>query len=116
MQKALRIAIDVPTGVQANRGEVEEQGVFHADYTFALHGVKPSAFLIPSSAYYGKVTAVSIGLKQESSISVTTRKSVQNSLPERGDSVHKGTFGTSLLVAGSDEMRSEERRVGKECR
>ncbi|HLR70958.1 MAG TPA: NAD(P)H-hydrate dehydratase [Pseudogracilibacillus sp.] len=104
MQKALRIAIDVPTGVQANRGEVEEQGVFHADYTFALHGVKPSAFLIPSSAYYGKVTAVSIGLKQESSISVTTRKSVQNSLPERGDSVHKGTFGTSLLVAGSDEM------------
>lgn len=101
---ALRIAIDVPTGVQADQGDVDEEVVFTADYTFALHGAKPSAFLLPSSKFYGKVTAISIGLNEDSHIQVITQKKVEQTLPKRGAATHKGTFGTSLLVAGSDEM------------
>lgn len=103
-QAALRIAIDLPTGVQADHGQVEEGRVFEADYTFSLHGVKPSAFLLPSSLYYGVTSAVSIGLKQENNLQVLNREMVQATIPKRGKATHKGSFGTSLLLAGSDEM------------
>lgn len=117
-QAALRIAIDVPTGLLADHGDVDvgdaneflhdrrvlDANVFQADYTFSLHGAKPSAFLHPSSAYYGTLKVVEIGLKQTSIVKVTDRADVARSLPKRKPSGHKGTFGTSLIVAGSDEM------------
>lgn len=137
-QRALRIAIDLPTGVLADYGNVEEDDLqesttdkttsFHADYTFSLHGVKPSAFLYPSSYYYGKLEVVPIGLEQinlavnrkddstsnaktklnyQKSINyikVISEEEVRKTLPNRHSSSHKGTFGTSLIVAGSDEM------------
>lgn len=102
-QPALRISIDVPTGVQSDYGETDEIA-FLADYTLALHGVKPSAFLLPSSTYYGKWDTISIGLKQKSNVHITSRKRVKETLPKRDPNSHKGTFGTSLLIAGSDAM------------
>ena len=51
-QQAYRIAIDIPTGVQSDHGEV--QAAFHADLTLCLHGFKPSAFLEGSIDYYGE--------------------------------------------------------------
>ena len=135
-QTALRIAVDVPTGVLADRGDVavvigregdtsssdagrdKARGLnvdgeaagnlgakpFQAHYTFSLHGAKPSAFLHPSSFYYGTLDVVSIGLEQTSNVKVTEHKEVLKSLPKRKPFGHKGTFGTSLIVAGSDEM------------
>lgn len=207
-QHAIRIAIDLPTGVLADYGNIEtgdlsndaggssndagdssnvagdssnvagdlsnpavdpsndagdapnstgEMATFHAHYTFSLHGAKQSAFLYPSSHYYGKLEVVSIGLEQshsvngkktadsqndiektfqtsaekypsikrpveerdgnrfehnkktkhanfENYIKVTSEVEVRNTLPNRRSSGHKGTFGTSLIVAGSDEM------------
>src|SRR5690625_3967532 len=103
-QTALHISVDMPTGVQADRGEVTKDHVFRADYTFSLHGMKPSAFLLPSSNYYGKTDIVSIGMKQAGKWKVTEKETVQATLPRRESFSHKGSFGTSLLVAGSDEM------------
>lgn len=106
-QPALRIAIDMPTGVEADRGVIEEEAedaIFRADYTFSLHGVKPSAFLFPSSKYYGKVDVVSIGLRPQSDTKVITEEDVRKTLARRPDFGHKGTFGLSLIVAGSEEM------------
>lgn len=109
-QSARRYAIDLPTGVAANHGTestTEEDvgaAVFQADATFVLHGAKPSAFLLPSGHYYGKLISVAIGLKQKSRIKVTTENEVRTTLPNRDEAAHKGTFGTSLLLAGSDDM------------
>ncbi|TXL65760.1 NAD(P)H-hydrate dehydratase [Cerasibacillus terrae] len=114
-QDALRIAVDIPSGVQADRGDlvVSEESeqpniqlnhAFLADYTFSLHGYKPSIFLLPSGKYFGKTDVVSIGLKQTSNVNLLTEESVWKTFPKRNDAAHKGTFGTSLLVAGSDEM------------
>lgn len=101
-QNAIRIAVDLPTGVEADRGNTSI--AFRADYTFALHGLKPSAFLQPSAEYYGIVKAVDIGLPHQSKWRIWTEKDVLNTFPGRPRSAHKGTFGTGLLVAGSDEM------------
>lgn len=103
-QDALKIAIDIPTGTEADSGYVDEQAVFAAHQTICLHGYKQSAFLLPAKRYYGKVTAVSIGLKETGTVKVISEEDVKATLPLRDENAHKGTYGTSLLIAGSDEM------------
>ena len=102
-QKGKTISIDVPTGVSSDDGNIDEHCVV-ADYTFCLHGYKPSAFLFPSSDYYGVTSAVDIGLAQTSSWRVLKEEDVRGAWPKRTGNTHKGTFGTALLLAGSDEM------------
>lgn len=99
---ALRIAVDIPTGTLADQGQTDI--AFKADHTIVLHGVKPAAFLLPASAYYGEIHCAEIGLKQTGQIKVIQLKEVKASFPIRGSATHKGTYGTSLLIAGSDEM------------
>ncbi|MGM8366028.1 NAD(P)H-hydrate dehydratase [Virgibacillus sp. W0181] len=100
---AIKIAIDLPTGVKADHGETAE--AFQADITFCLHGVKPSAFLLPSSDFYGHVNLIDIGLKHsQSSVQMLTKEMVWATFPKRDRSAHKGTYGTGLVIAGSDDM------------
>ena len=97
------IAIDLPTGVSSDTGDVDEHAV-HAQYTYALHGFKPSTFLFPSSEYFGETKVIDIGLQQESGWCVWTEQDVRDTLPTPFGNTHKGTFGTGLLIGGCDEM------------
>ena len=97
------IAIDLPTGVSSDTGDVDEHAV-HAQYTYALHGFKPSTFLFPSSEYFGETKVIDIGLQQESTWRVWTEQDVRDTLPKPFGNTHKGTFGTGLLIGGCDEM------------
>ena len=97
------IAIDHPTGVSSDTGEADEHAI-RADYTFSLHGYKPSTFLFPASEHYGKCSVIDIGVPQTSTWRVWREKDVRMTLPKRTGNTHKGTYGTALLVAGSDEM------------
>ncbi|WP_062357091.1 bifunctional ADP-dependent NAD(P)H-hydrate dehydratase/NAD(P)H-hydrate epimerase [Bacillus kwashiorkori] len=101
-QSALKIAIDMPTGVLADSGETNV--AFQANYTFCLHGFKPSAFLLPSAHYYGNPILVDIGLPQHGKWKIWSQADLQRTLLRRNKFAHKGTFGTGLLIAGSDEM------------
>ena len=102
-QDAKVIAIDVPTGVSSDTGEMAVHAV-RADYTYSLHGYKPSAFLFPASDYYGEATVVDIGIPQTSGWKIWSEREVRNTIPKQTGNTHKGSFGTALLVAGSDEM------------
>ncbi|MDN4524522.1 NAD(P)H-hydrate dehydratase [Fictibacillus fluitans] len=101
-QHALKIAVDLPTGVSADEGWADE--AFQANYTYCLHGYKPSAFLEGSTDYYGEKKVLGIGLPQESKWQVWTEEHVKRTFQKREQKAHKGTFGTGLLLAGSDEM------------
>src|SRR5699024_6242751 len=99
-QRATRYAIDIPTGVNADHGEIEvalkkentnEPTVFEATATFVLHGAKPSAYLRPSSQYYGEIIPISIGLNHHSNIRETMKKDVRSSIPKRGQEDRKST-------------------------
>lgn len=109
-QDARRFAIDLPTGVAANHGVVPSAAqsgpgiAFSAEITFALHGAKPSAYLLPSAAFYGALVSVPIGLQQTSTMRESTEQDVQRTLPKRNPAGHKGAFGMSLLYAGTDSM------------
>ncbi|MDM5337130.1 NAD(P)H-hydrate dehydratase [Fictibacillus enclensis] len=101
-QHALKIAVDLPTGVSADEGGADE--AFQAHYTYCLHGYKPSAFLEGSTDFYGEKKVLSIGLPQESKWQVWTEEQMKQTFQKREQGAHKGTFGTGLLLAGSDEM------------
>ncbi|MCU9595547.1 NAD(P)H-hydrate dehydratase [Caldibacillus thermolactis] len=101
-QCGLKISVDLPTGVLSDSGQCDL--AFHAHYTFALHGVKPSAYLLPSGKYYGKIDYVDIGLPQTSKWKIWSEQDVKKTLHKRDAYSHKGTFGTGLLIAGTDEM------------
>lgn len=101
-RKGLKISIDLPSGAEADTGEAE--GAFIADYTFCLHGYKPSAFSLPSSTCYGETSVIDIGLPQTGSKKVWTDEDAVNSMPRFEKSAHKGTFGTGYIIAGSDQM------------
>ncbi|WP_050614480.1 bifunctional ADP-dependent NAD(P)H-hydrate dehydratase/NAD(P)H-hydrate epimerase [Bacillus testis] len=101
-QQAMVIAVDVPTGVLADTGNLDT--AVKADWTLSLHGLKPSAFQAGSAEHYGKKEALDIGLKQESNCRIWTKEDVKRTYLKRKEGSHKGTYGTGLLVAGSDEM------------
>src|SRR5699024_2035117 len=103
--QARRYAVDIPTGLAANSGALEQSEnkldaiEFQADITFTLHGAKPSAFSLPSSAFYGDIQAISLGLCHGSCIKVTSKVEVRHSLAKRQQADHKGSFGMRLLFA-----------------
>ncbi|OUM89874.1 MAG: NAD(P)H-hydrate dehydratase [Caldibacillus debilis] len=60
--------------------------------------------MYPSGKYYGKISVLDIGLPHSSKWRVWGREDVRRTLKRRDPFSHKGSFGTGLLVAGSDEM------------
>ncbi|WP_409291296.1 NAD(P)H-hydrate dehydratase [Peribacillus sp. SCS-37] len=102
-EKALKIAVDVPAGVLADRGEADSSA-FKADVTFSIHGFKPSLFMEETAEYFGRAELVEIGLPQDSNVRVWTKEDVKRTFPKRASGSHKGTFGNGLIIAGSDDM------------
>ncbi len=100
------LAIDLPTGVDADTGTVDPLGV-EADHTVAFQWSKVGLHLLPGSEYAGHVEVVDIGIAGEVADSVQTElmtdRLVRGLLPERPSGGHKGTFGSALVVAGSPQ-------------
>lgn len=100
------IAIDVPTGLDADTGAVDEHTVA-ADETVALAFSKVGLHVLPGSQYTGRVEVVDIGIPAAMAESVQTellsRRWAQEHLPARPADAHKGTFGSVMVVAGSPQ-------------
>ena len=101
---ALRVAVDVPSGIDADSGEADEQA-FRADFTLATGLAKPGCFVGEGAECAGDVYVADIGLPPEWSeplpLQRTTAALVRGLLPSRPGGAHKGTFGRALVVAGS---------------
>lgn len=98
------IAVDLPTGLDADTGAADEHCVA-ADETVAFAFSKVGLHVLPGSQYAGKVEVVDIGIPSSMAESVQTellsRRWAQEHLPERPADAHKGTFGSVMVVAGS---------------
>lgn len=104
--KALKIAIDVPSGICSDNGTLE--GVFvTADMTVTFAAYKPCHLLYPASEHCGNVIVTSIGMPDESFygiepvMHVVTEKQVAAAMPKRSADFHKGMCGTAGLFCGS---------------
>jgi len=95
---AFKIAVDIPTGVDSDTGEVLGTAV-KADLTITFHRSKPG--LEKAKKYVGKVVVTDIGLPQEIESYVGPGDVYLAKVP-RNPTAHKGDFGRLLVIGGSE--------------
>lgn len=105
--KAKKIALDVPSGVIADTGDVLGSAI-RADLTVSFIGYKPCHFENSSLEFCGRVKAVSIGIDDGEIIDyiaeVIDKKQALDYLSKIPSNAHKGTKGTALIIGGSMGM------------
>ena len=102
--EALRVAVDIPSGIDADTGEADAQA-FQAHFTLATGLAKPGCFVGEGADCAGEVFIADIGLPREWAdplpLQRSTASQVRGFLPTRPVTAHKGSFGRVLVVAGS---------------
>jgi hydroxyethylthiazole kinase-like uncharacterized protein yjeF len=102
--KTLVIAVDLPSGMNADTGEVDEH-TLKADLTVTFGYPKLGHVLLPGAGYVGQLVVADIGLVSPAddlgAPQLATPDMVAGWLPKRPNNSHKGTFGSTLIVGGS---------------
>jgi NAD(P)H-hydrate epimerase len=97
-------AVDVPTGMNADIGEMDPS-CLRADFTITLGSPKLGLLLPPGLEAAGRLVVADIGippgLDDAFPLSLTTAEDARRLLPERPRASHKGTFGRAMIVGGS---------------
>lgn len=104
-----RIALDIPSGVDADTGRLWGDKIVRADETVVFGFCKPGLVLSPGCRYAGKLTVADIGIPQGSFFGQYPALFALDGracdlLPGRDPDGNKGTFGKVLLAAGSLNM------------
>ena len=112
-KRAYRIAIDIPTGINATSGEIMSAAV-RADLTVTFGSYKTGMLFGRGKDYCGEIQIVDIGLIENGYNNVTDKlivcdteffnKTVDRALISRPETGHKGTFGTVGIVVSSNGM------------
>ena len=98
------VALDVPTGLDADTGGCDE-ACFPAAFTLTLGAPKLGLLQFPGAAYVGALETLPIGLPEgiegDLAIDLVDAQLVSSLLPDRRLDGHKGTFGGVLVTGGS---------------
>ena len=99
-QKATRVAVDIPSGIECDSGRVMG-GCINADLTVTFIALKPCFMLPIASDFTGEVIVADIGVKP----SCYKYQTIEEPKPiKRPKNSHKGTFGTAVMFCGSYGM------------
>lgn len=106
--KAFKIAVDIPSGVDADTGKIWGTA-FRADVTVTFAFRKIGHLLYPGAEYCGEVLCRDIGISKdsflgESPLIYSYRLDDIDRMPKRNPAGNKGSFGKILLAAGSINM------------
>ncbi|GAB4432886.1 MAG: NAD(P)H-hydrate dehydratase [bacterium] len=104
-QKKTVFAVDIPSGINADTGEVMGEAVFAA-HTVALGCYKFGHLLFPGRAYCGNVYQADISLplflvEKTAKCEKVEEEKVKTLLRKRKANSHKGQYGHLVLVGGS---------------
>lgn len=115
--KAIKIAVDIPSGIDATTGEVMGCA-FRADLTVTFGFAKYGLYLYPGTEYAGKIVTASIGIDESSFFGDKPQmfyydENIVDLLPDRKKNGNKGTFGKVLLIAGWEHMAGAAILCGK---
>ncbi len=98
------VAVDLPTGVQADTGQVMGTAI-RAAVTVTMCQPKRGLYLFPGAGCAGEVVVadigIPVGLLDGVRVELMDRQRLRAALPGRPADAHKGTFGRVLVVAGS---------------
>ena len=99
-QNAVRVAIDIPSGVESDTGKILG-GCVNADLTVTFIALKTCFVLPPATDYVGRVIVADIGVEPAD----YKYKTIDEPKPiKRSKNSHKGTFGTAVMFCGSYGM------------
>jgi NAD(P)H-hydrate epimerase len=102
----LRVAVDVPSGLDSDTGELDPV-TLPADVTVTFAAAKHGQLRFPAAEAVGDLVIADIGIADdlpelgEVKAVLATPELVRERLPKRPRDAHKGTFGRTLIVAGS---------------
>ena len=100
------VALDLPTGVDADSGAIARRAV-RADLTVTFGCPKRGQLLYPGRAFVGSLEVVDIGLDPAAleslprPVHLATAAAMSALLPTRDPRAHKGSVGRVLIVGGS---------------
>ncbi len=102
-RRPLTVAVDMPSGVEVDTGEVNGPHV-HADLTVTFGTQKVAHFVNPAAEACGAVELVDIGLApylEDAVVEVLQAEDVEELLPRPGSQAHKYSRGVVGVAAGS---------------
>jgi NAD(P)H-hydrate epimerase len=98
------LALDIPTGIDADTGQSDPLCV-PADVTVAFGYTKRGHYVPPATDSLGLLEVVDIGLPpgvdRDINLELANAGWARGLLPDRPSHAHKGTFGRTMVVAGS---------------
>jgi NAD(P)H-hydrate epimerase len=97
------IAVDLPSGVDADTGEVAGAAV-RADVTVTMHGRKVGLEVAPGRFHAGEVVVADIGLEPAQTGAALVGRAALSLVPRKRDTDNKYTAGAVLVVGGSPGM------------
>ena len=95
---ALKIAIDIPSGIDAHTGTGFS---LKMDYTLAIEELKYGHLLENGRSYCGKVITIPIGIPESYKDYINCYHMTKYILPERHKEAHKGDCGRVIIIGGS---------------
>lgn len=118
---AIRIAIDIASGLNGDSLGNPSNPIIHADYTLSMQFPK-MAFLYPENEpFVGKWEVMDIKIHPdfienlETSNFYTTSDVIKPLLHKRAKHSHKGTYGHALLIAGSTGKTGAAMLASESC-
>jgi len=103
------VAVDLPTGVHADTGEIARRAV-RADLTVTFGAPKRGQLLYPGRAFVGRLEVVDIGLlgpepePGKHTLELATADAMARLVPLRDPRAHKNSVGRVLVLGGSAGM------------
>lgn len=107
--KALKTAVDIPSGADSISGKCSE-GTLCCDMTVTFGAVKTGMLHSPAKEHCGEIITAPIGIDGECFENIDgicelmDMSLAAKAVPLRGEQDHKGCFGKLLIIAGSGEM------------
>ncbi len=104
--KAIKVSVDIPSGLMIDELNTKDN-IVKANYTYTFQNLKKTFLFPESETFTGEVKIIDIELhpdflKQiDCEFQLLDLKSIKVKLKKRKKFSHKGTYGHSLIVAGS---------------
>ncbi|WP_180103413.1 NAD(P)H-hydrate dehydratase [Acinetobacter sp. YH12134] len=102
-QRGLKVAIDIPSGLDANCGQPLPCAI-QADLTYSVLGLKAGLFTGKGKAYAGQVEVIAAIPPDAELHAIAQLVPTQIQLPPRQAFGHKGSYGHVLVVGGHADM------------
>lgn len=106
-QSALRIAVDIPTGLNGESGDVVTDA-FRADVTVAMSNPKIGFYCGRAKEFTGDVVVAGIGIPRKAlpkaTLQLVDLRDVRRTFPKRAVNSHKHSVGKIFALSGSKSM------------